>query len=116
MEEQDFDLDKAMVLNFIQLGMEPERAFILAELPQDVIEQLELDEDFQKEIDTTQLLLEKELLDRHRRAVEIAILKGNTKPIEWMLGKINPDRWGDKSDEIIIPGRLVISKDDEATK
>lgn len=113
MNKKQYETKKFLVLNYIQLGMDIDRAYILAELTQQEIESFEKDTTFQKEVDTTTAILEKNLLERHKDAIEIAILKGNSKPIEWMLGKISPEKWGDKKEDIPIRGTLIISKEDE---
>lgn len=111
---KNYEMQRAMILNCVSLGMEPYRAYILSELPKEEIEKLEADEQFLREVEITQVILEKNLLVKHKDALETALEKGNSKPIEWMLSKVNPDKWADKKDKLIIPGKLVISKDDES--
>lgn len=112
MENKAFEMQKAMILNCIQLGMDRHRAFLLSELSPEETNELNKDKEFEHLIDITLILKEKELLERHREALEISAERGNSKPIEWMLGKLNPDRWAEKKEATIIPGKLVISKDD----
>jgi len=102
-----------MILNYINLGMEINKAYILSEITKEDIEELDKDEDFQKDIEVTEIILEKDLLERHNTAMEIAVNKGNANAVQWKLEKINPDRWGTKKDETPIKGVLVVSKVDK---
>jgi hypothetical protein len=106
-------LKKDIIINAIQLGMSLYKAAVIAELNSDEIAALEGDETFQAEIEAHQAIQEKQLLERFNTAMEIAAEKGNTSPIQWMLSKINPEKWGEKKQELTIPGKLIITSDDE---
>lgn len=111
----DFNFKKTMVLNYIELGMEKDRAYILVRLTAQEMEELDNQLDFQQEIELVEIRKEQELLEKLKAAQEAAASKGNTKPIEWMLERLNPDRWGLKKEAPIqFPSKLIISKDDEA--
>lgn len=103
---------KLLVLNAVSLGMNLDKAFILAELTEAEQTFLLNDVQFNQEVVYEQAVLERDLLQRHNDCIEKAILKGNGKPIEWRLGKVNPEKWGEESDHIVIPGKLVLSEED----
>ncbi len=54
-----------------------------------------------------------DLLTNHEAASRLAGLKGNTHGFEWMLEKINPERFGrsQKGDESnrVIPGVVILT-------
>jgi len=87
---------KMLVLNAIDLGMEPSRAFILAELTQAEIESINTDGEFQMDMIRAEVLKEHQLLEKFKGAMEIAVLKGSTKPIEFLLSKMQGTKWAQK--------------------
>ena len=88
-------VDKAeMVISFIRLGMDFEKAAIAAGLQLEDIDELREDAEFQYEIKIAYACMEKELLERHESAAKIQESKGGTHAAEWMLEKINPNRYG----------------------
>lgn len=116
MKEKNKNIDhkKDMILNCINLGIEKERAFVLAQCSEKETEKLEKDQTFLKEIEIHEIMLEEQLLVEHEKALQFAIAKGNTRPIEWKLSKINPERWGTtKEEKKTIESVLVLSEDDE---
>jgi len=104
---------KKIIYNTIKTGMELKRAFLLAECSDEDIEQIESDEEFMTKIDKYQVYAERKMLELHAKACQIAATKGNTTGMQWKLGKLNPDRWGEKKTDILIPGKLVIDGDDK---
>lgn len=85
-----------MILTYIKLGMTKYRAYLLAELDDEEIKLLDNDDEFQKDITITEALLEKNLLEKYEDIMEKSSNKGNPNAVQWMLSKINPDRWGNK--------------------
>lgn len=104
---------KEIFLELIQLGMDPDKASLIAELSEEQVKELSNDESFNNEIACRLAYEEKRLLDIHMKACQIQASKGSTSGIQWKLSKLNPDRWGDKKTEIAIPGSFVIDSDDE---
>lgn len=88
--------------------MNTERSFIVAQCTPDESELLRADEEFLKKLTVYQAVQEMELLESHELAMDIAAEKGNTKPIEWRLSKLNPESWGPKS-EINVKGDFAIT-------
>lgn len=84
----------------IKLGMDQMSAMLIAQCTSSEIEQLEVDERFQREIQFRQHILEMELLEKHMHGRNLAVSKGVTRPIEWMLEKINKDRWSSKGNDM----------------
>lgn len=91
MELQD---RKEHVLRSIQLGLDLYSACILAGCTEEETELLEADQEFNKRVLYERKKEELALLRDHSTARGIAAEKGNTKPIEWMLEKLNPEQWG----------------------
>ena len=94
------ELDKKQehVLRCIKLGMDLYSSYIVAQCTQEEIDILDEDEEFIARIEFEQKLQEQDLLKQHSEAALLAGMKGNTHGFEWMLGKINPGRWGQKQD------------------
>jgi len=113
MTSKELEEKKNFILNCISLGMTFNKAVIIAELHPTTIKILEEDPIFHRDVIVTEAVHEKRLLEKYKEVIDIAITKGNSKPIEWMLGNLDPDRWGGKSDELTVKGNLVITKDDE---
>ena len=112
----DLENRKALIINALQLGMDFEKVVVLVELSQLEVDLLRKDKNFQAEVRVAEVQLEADLLERFKKAMVIAANKGNTKSLEFMLSRINPDRWGPKQKETIIPGTLIISQDDESLR
>ena len=97
---------KEHVLRCIILGMDLYSSMILAECTEAEITLLEDDEEFLRKVKLKQYMEEYKLLEKFNTALNFAVGKGNTKPIETMLSKLNPERWG-KKEEIIPPPPLT---------
>ncbi len=82
----------------IKLGMTLEDSLFLAECTDAEIDELMADEKYQHEVNLYQKLEEMELLRKHAVAMDVGIQRGNTKPMEWRLAKMNPNKWGAKVD------------------
>lgn len=90
----ELDNKKNHIIRCIQLGMDVYSAEIIAQCTVEEMDQLSNDEDFNNQILFYQKYQEQELLQQHKEASLIAGLKGNTHGFEWMLEKINPDKFG----------------------
>lgn len=89
------DEKRQLIQEAYKLGMDIYSCYILTECTDNEIEILDNDEQFKSRLKIILKQQEKELLDKYEIATDIAIQKGNTKPIEWMLTKLNPVRWQD---------------------
>ena len=89
---------KEHVLRCIILGMDLYSSMILAECTEAEITLLEADEEFLQKVKLKQYMEEYSLLEKFNTALNFAVGKGNTKPIELKLSKLNPDRWGKKEE------------------
>lgn len=87
---------KYLIEEAVKLGMDKYSTYLLAECTDTEIEEIENDKDFQSKLDILILIEERELLQSHNDAIKHAIQKGNSRPIEWRLSKLNPEKWGDK--------------------
>lgn len=94
----EIEQKKKHIIRCIKLGMDLNSSMIVSQCTNDEMELLESDEGFIREIKFRQHLMEAELLDKHRLGRNLAVTKGNTKPIEWMLERVNKERWSSKSD------------------
>ncbi len=92
------DQKKEHTFRCIKLGMSIEDALFIAECTDAEIDELMEDEKYQQEIKLVQKLEEMELLRKHNVAMDVGIQKGNTRPMEWRLAKMDPNRYGAKVD------------------
>lgn len=93
--------------------MEYEKALILSECTDADELSLESDTLFQKELEVSLAQEEARMLQYHRKACQIAAMKGSTTGMQWKLGKMNPDKWGEKKIDVVLPSKLVIDSDDK---
>lgn len=103
---------KKIIYNLTKLGMDIDKAHLIAECSEEEIALLDKDVDFNKKLEVYLAIAEKRLLKMHAKACRISAEKGSATGIQWKLSKINPDKWGDKKVELTIPGKLVIEQDD----
>ena len=83
-----------IIYDTIRLGMPLYDACILATCTDEEVEQIQADEEIQRKVKFIQKEEEMALLRDHQTARQIASGKGSTKGLEWMLEKLNPDRYG----------------------
>lgn len=103
---------KDCILRCIKLGMDWYESCIVAECTEPEIELLESDIAFQKLIEQKQAIQEYEWLLAHNVAMDIAKKKGNTKPIEWRLAKLNPNKYDSNNNKTIkleAPENIVVN-------
>ena len=91
-------MKKDHILRCTDLGMDFYRSCVCSACTEEEIDLLNKDEEFQKEIKERYALQEYNFLMKHNVALEIAKNKGNSKPIEWRLGILNPKKYGPKID------------------
>lgn len=103
---------KDHVLRFVKLGLDLYSSMLLSECTDEEIESLENDKSFLRDVEICNIIAEKELLEKYDIAMEIASSRGNTNPIQWRLSKLNPDRWGTRTDlsdsDVLIPANIVL--------
>ena len=90
----DFGNKKEHILRCIKLGLDLYQAEILSECTVEEIETLDKDKHFQLLVRQEAILEEYELLEKHKRVIDDAVLRGNASALQWKLEKINPKRWG----------------------
>lgn len=93
------------------VGLDWDTALIAINVPQDLIPIIEESEEIQQLKKRVEAELELELLELHRTARKIAASKGQGRPIEWMLGQINPSKYAPKNGEGM-PRIPTVLKDD----
>jgi len=118
---RDFDNIKDTVLNAMSVGMSYADSLLLAGASDQQIEELDNDEAFQSLCKQTGKDLEKKLLLTLMDTIEIQASKGKDHGITWLLGKINPSRFGGGEDNaadnvgsIVINTQHVDLKDPES--
>jgi len=74
-------------------------SMIVAQCTADEIEILNDDIEFSNKVLFHSKHLEMKLLDNHRTGRVFAASRGNTHGVEWMLERINKDKWGNKIDD-----------------
>lgn len=84
---------KEHVLRCVSLGMETERAYLIAECTIDEKNLLDEDDAFQERICLAYALEEKRLLEELSAGSKVAVANGNTQAVRWMLEKINAPRY-----------------------
>ncbi len=90
----ELEQKKEHVIRCIKLGMTFDDSLFVSECTDKEMEELSKSEEFLHTIKLHQKLQEMDLLKQHNIAMEIAVTRGNTKPIEWKLGILNKNRWG----------------------
>lgn len=96
----------------MKLGMEWDRAALVAECTLDEIDVLESDADFMRKLSINDAILEKNLLAKHDLAMDEAITKGSAAAVQWRLERINPGRWAHKDSShpiAAVQGDVVIN-------
>jgi hypothetical protein len=85
----ELDQKKNHIIRCVKLGMQFYESALVATCTDEEIEVLSEDAAFQQKVKITQAIQEEQLLLKHDVALEIAKQKGNSKPIEWRLSKLN---------------------------
>jgi hypothetical protein len=104
-----FKTKKEHILRCVKLGMELDKAYLVAECTEKEIEKLKNDERFKKLIAVQLAIAEDDLLTRHEFATKIAANKGNTAGIQWKLSQINP-KWQskDRGETPFFPAKIQV--------
>lgn len=90
-------LDKSLIKDLMRLGMAFEEACLASGLTEEEEDDLYEDEAFQRELRVEQAIAERDLLQRHNKATEIAEKRGQGQSaIQWRLEKLNPKRYSNK--------------------
>ena len=100
MNNVELDQKRKHIMRCIKLGMDLTSSMIVAQCTPTEIELLEADDRFHREVQFRQHILEMELLERHKNGRDLAASKGMTRPVEWMLEKVNKDRWSGKGNDM----------------
>jgi len=88
-----FEEKKQLIHEFIRLGIDKYEAVLLAECTDDEIEELNNDVTFNKRVEFNRARKEADLLEMHDEAIRIAVDKGDSKPIQWRLEVLKPDKY-----------------------
>ena len=107
------DSKQEQLLQAIRLGADLTTAALLAGYDFDDIEDLEEDEILQRKIKVTEAELQFKHLKRIDTASAIAAEKGTASPSQWMLEKLNPERFGKAlklsgDEKKPIPARIIL--------
>jgi len=98
------DNKRRTVLELMKLGMEFDRAAIIAECDVAEIEILRNDTAFQAHVKACSAILERDLLKSLNEIRVMNAATGNSTEVRWMLERINPKRW-DKSGAVRVKGK-----------
>ena len=93
---------KEHIIRGIKTGLDLYSSMIIATCTSHEIKELEDNEEFKGEVLFAQKYLEQALLEAHTAASNISQTKGGTHGVEWMLEKLNPERFG-KSTKVTLP-------------
>lgn len=88
---------RELIYSCIRLGMEKEKAYIIACLSEKEIQETENNPELQERFRFYECEEERKLLAIYKREEDNIAKKGNLKPIQWKLERINPGRWGNRS-------------------
>jgi len=103
---------KYIIEQAIQLNMDMRSAMVLAECSEEEEELLQNDELFMRKLKVTKVIREKELLEQFDRYIESCAERGNLRPIQWRLSKLNP-RWGNTTVTVTKPQKESEESNDE---
>lgn len=87
---------KDHIYNIVFTGLSLSRAFILAGCTPSEQDKIRRDKKFMSLIKYRYAEKELELLEQHDKAMAVAASKGITRPIEWRLAVLNPEKFGQK--------------------
>ena len=79
------------------VGLDWELALVAVNVPIDLIDAIENNTEVKNLRARVQAEMEYDLLKLHSTARKIAASKGQGRPIEWMLGQINPNKYAKTS-------------------
>lgn len=85
---------KMLITNYVLLGVEPEKAYLVVGLNEEEIEEARKDAPLQKEIEIAIIKEEIDLLDVHRKAAILAAANGSASAIQWRIEKRFPEKYG----------------------
>lgn len=80
----------------IELGMSKYDSYLLAGVTEREREIIEKDTDFQSYIDILVKRKEQKLLQMYYDNLDLSVSKGNLTSIQWMLSRLNPEKWGNQ--------------------
>lgn len=83
---------KDLILDCVSVGMDAKRAYYIAELTQEEMDELDNDPDFKRLVSAKEATVEYDLLKKLDQVIEKNILKGNSKELRFKLGAIN-SKW-----------------------
>ena len=92
------DLQYDRLIGMLMQGCTLDTACLAIGLPEKTIDLINNDPKLLKDFEIVQAKAEIDLLSLHTETMTIASLKGNAAPIQWRLERMNPKRWGGKTD------------------
>lgn len=111
--ELEFERKKDASIEALGRGLNIRKALVLAGLSYQEQDQLLHDDVFLARVEYAKIKYEKYLLDMFEIGSREAISKGSTQSIQWMLGKIDPDEWGNKKVDVSDPGQIIFDAEDK---
>jgi hypothetical protein len=94
---EKLDSKKQLIYQAIDTGIDFYSACVLAECEDTDISEMENDKEFTQLIRHKEKAFEQRLLKDIHGARRLELEKGQTATTRWLLEKINPDRWGNRS-------------------
>lgn len=82
------------VLELVKLGMSMYKAQLIAGCDDDEMSSMNNDAYFSSRVELAKAHKEHELLNLHDEAIQNAIVRGDAKPIQWRLEKLDPEQYG----------------------
>jgi len=110
---EDLQVKKASILKYINVGLGPETAYILAGTTDKEKEELAADLSFQEFLQAGTAALEYELLQNVRKSMDMNIRVGKSDEARWLLGIINPARYSGKKEVSVGAGSVTIKFGEE---
>lgn len=95
---------RQLILEYAKLGMEFDRAALLAECSLQEQEELEKDDGFQRSLKACNALVERDLLKELSDVKRINVACGNSTEVRWMLERLNRKRWGGGGSSVNVRG------------
>lgn len=110
----DLQGKKQHIERCIKLGLTLYKSMLIAGCTSDEMSLIENDDQYLRRIETLNAIYEHDLLKHIERAIAINVNMGKTTEVRWMLERINPEKWGQKSsvnNDIIVFPKIIVTED-----
>lgn len=92
-DERIVDQYRQRLHGALMVGLDWDTALVAINVPIEMIEVFEKDNEIQTTLKQVKAMQELELLELHKTARKIAASKGQARPIEWMLEQVRPEKY-----------------------